>query len=109
MERIKKRNMDETIAGMQHETDMQETFKPVLESNADMANEITPDLVPIQKELKALNETILKRDRLNRLQQLQIMSSPLRLPETPATPSRPRSTSDPERFNSYTLFKESSY
>ena len=94
MERIKKRNMDERIAGMQHETDMQEMFKPVLESNAEMANEITQDLVPIQKELKALNETILKRDRINRLQQLQTMSSPRRLPEAPATPLRSRSTSD---------------
>ena len=52
MERIKKRNMDDRIAGMRKEADMREMFKPVLESNAEMANGITQDLVPIQKELE---------------------------------------------------------
>ena len=98
-DRIKKRNMDERIAGLQHEADMQDMFKPVLESNAEMANEITQDLVPIREELESLNETIRNRDRLNRIQ----MSSTRRLPAVPITPVTPaqvtplraRSTSDP--------------
>ena len=65
-----------------------------------MANEITQDLVPIEQEPEALHETIRKRDNVNRLIQQQIISSPLRLPVTPTTPSRPRSASDPERIGS---------
>ena len=65
---------------------MQERFKPVLESNAEMANEITQDLVPIREELETLNKLILDRNRLNRIQ----MGSPRRLPipyhETPPRP-----------------------
>ena len=99
MERIKKRNVNDRIAGMQQEADMQEMFESVLESNAEMANEITQDLVPIQKELEAPNETIQKRARLNRLQQ-QIMSYPRRLREALATPLRPRGTSDPGHIGS---------
>ena len=83
MKRIKKRNMDERISDLRREADMQEMFKPVLESNAEMANEITQDLVPIKQELETLNETIRNRDRLNRM---QIMGSPRRLPQIPATP-----------------------
>ena len=56
-ERIKKHNMDERISGFRREADMQAMFKPVLESNAEMANEITQDLVPIKQELETLNET----------------------------------------------------
>ena len=44
MERIKKHNMDERISDFKREADMQEMFKPVLESNAEMASEITEDL-----------------------------------------------------------------
>ena len=94
MKRIKKRNMDERIAGLQQEDDMQEMFKPVLESNAEMVNEITQDLIPIKKELETLNETMLYRDRLNRI----AMASPRRLPEIPVTPLRPRSISEPVRY-----------
>ena len=67
---------------------MQEMFKPVLESNAEMANEITQDLVPIKHELETLNKTILYRDRMhNRIQ----AATPRRiLPEIPpVTPTRP--------------------
>ena len=54
---------------MTREADMQEMFKPVLESNVEMANEITQDLVPIREELETLNESILDRNRLNRIQE----------------------------------------
>lgn len=92
-DRIKKRNMDERISDLQREVDMQEMFKPVLESNAEMAYEITQDLVPIRQELETLNKTIRNRDILNRIQ----MGSPRQLPELPHTPLRPRSTSEPEQ------------
>ena len=61
-------------------------FKPVLESNAEMANEITQDLVPIKHELETLNKTILYRDRMNNRIQA---ATPRRLPEIPVTPTRP--------------------
>ena len=47
MKRIKKRKMDERIAGLQEQEDMKEMFRPVLQSNEEMAKEITKDLVPI--------------------------------------------------------------
>ena len=79
VKRIKKHNMDERISDLRREADMQEMFKPVLESNAEMANEITQDLVPIKQELETLNETIRNRNLLNRMQ----MGSPRKLPDTP--------------------------
>ena len=40
--------MDERIAGLRDPVDMKEMFRPVLQSNEEMAKEITKDLVPIQ-------------------------------------------------------------
>ena len=93
MKRIKKRNMDEKLENLGYQIQMQEKFKPVLESNAEMAKEITQDLVPIRQELETLNKTIRKRQLLPSLE----MGSPRRLPELPYTPLRPRSTSEPQQ------------
>ena len=92
-DRLKNRYMDDRLAGLHREEDMREMFKPVLESNAEMAKEITQDLVPIKQELETLNETI--QNRQNRIQP----STPRKLPELPMdTPPRPRSGSEPERY-----------
>ena len=59
--------MDERLENLGYQIQMQEKFKPVLESNAETRKEITQDLVPIKHELETLNKnTILYRDRLNR-------------------------------------------
>ena len=68
MERIKKRNMNDRLEQLGYDTRLQDKFKPLLQSNAEMSNEITKDLAPIKKELVSLNETIRKRDNVNRLQ-----------------------------------------
>ena len=76
VKRITKHNMEERLTGMQRE-DMKEIFKPVLESNEEMAKGIAQDLVPIREELETLIDTI--KNRQNRIQ-----SSTLRkLPELP--------------------------
>ena len=85
MKRIKKHNMDERLENLGYQIQMQEKFKPVLESNAETRKEITQDLVPIKQELENLNKnTIQYRDRLNKIQ----VGTPRRiLPTTPVTPS----------------------
>ena len=79
VKRIKKHNMDERLENLGYQIQMQEKFRPVLESNAEMTKEITQDLVPIKQELVTLNKSILDRNRLNRMQ----MGSPRKLPDTP--------------------------
>ena len=52
MKRIKKHNMDERLENLGYQIQMQEKFKPVLESNAETRKEITQDLVPIKHKLE---------------------------------------------------------
>ncbi len=89
MKRIKKRNMEDRLEKLGYHTEMDEMFKPILESNKEMTHDIIKDLVPIREELQTLNETI--QNRQNRIQP----STPRKLPWLPMdTPPRPRSESE---------------
>ena len=63
--RLKERNMAEREYLMDRQSDLEETFQPVIASNEKMAQDIIKDLAPITEGLEGINRNIeMKKDTL---------------------------------------------
>ena len=58
MKNIKERNLDEKTKDLTRKNDLKEMFQPVVQSTEESTKAITKELVPLQEEMKILNEKI---------------------------------------------------
>ena len=65
--RLQERNMEERSDLVTRQKDLEETYKPIVTSNREMAAEIVKDLFPIKEELKEINENLEKRGKKRKL------------------------------------------
>lgn len=99
MERIKKQNMNDRLEKLGFQTEINEIWKPVIDSNKEAATHITKELIPIQDELQNLNETIRNRDR----SRIRLNTPNRQLPAIPdSTPPSTTTTTKTIRSKSFT-------
>ena len=57
--RIQQRNLNEKAQDLAHSDELKEMFHPIIESTKKSTKAITKELVPLQEEMKTINENFL--------------------------------------------------